>query len=309
MFKFTDAQTKQIAGLYNNEKFSDVRILLDDGEHIHAHSLLLYVSSEHFRAMLDAPMRESIEHVIDMKGYHPEHVRMCIKSLYDPKEANKEIRAIIDDSVENYGLLLNLITYTGLNRLQYLLESISENIFDDIWKDEYCMKNLVESIVRAPGEKKRGLATKIISKVYENIDRVSSNTDTDTAFLRNFMVIYNEDLLHISRLYDPKFTSNLESRRSLVLFLVWVTWYEENVKRDSGNAKKYKEMFDDSISQGAVNMVKLDISNNVVLDYTWKIKNTHTYGFLIMQYPVLKTKLYTRAKQIREAGETDSLDV
>ena len=134
MFRFTESQSKYIKNLYNNDQFSDVDIKITNGV-IHSHKFLLCISSEYARSMftgVSSSMREGQNNVIDLTGYDPVHVSLCIKSLYD--DVSNDVNNLIHDNPEQYGFLLDLVSYLGIHKLQLIMESIGANKFNSIWK-------------------------------------------------------------------------------------------------------------------------------------------------------------------------------
>jgi hypothetical protein len=54
-----DWSVKQAASMVNNDKFSDMKLVLDDGEAVPAHRVILMIKSRYFAAMLNSGMQES----------------------------------------------------------------------------------------------------------------------------------------------------------------------------------------------------------------------------------------------------------
>ena len=309
MFRFTDAQSKIIKNLYNNEQLSDLRIIVDgpdgtDGssgkETIYAHRFLLCISSEHARNMFmrgaegggnAGGFQETQTGIMDLSGYDPVLVKLCIRSLYDPEYANTEITSIISGDPEMYGFILDLVSYLGLNRLQIGLESIGYTIFDKIWMSAACRLYLVNALVNSPGTRKKGIAHRFMNQYTACLSTIKKATTADAgaaaadgpdgANVLQQCIEYVEFMQNLDASQMKQITKlgSETSSEHTAAFRLWTQWYTIH-KSKLPNAR---DIFDKAISKGCVD-IKMILADKI-LDCVLSIKDTVTYGWITQQFP------------------------
>jgi hypothetical protein len=278
MFRFTDAQAKIIGGLYGSENMSDIKIKLEDEKHLHAHKFLLYVNSEYFRGMFDAPMSESSLGIVDMSGYSANHVALCIKSMYNPTEAINEIKEITekDESSAEYGHILNLVNYLGLGKLQYIMEEIAIKNFVKLLTIPYNVVNIIELILYGSGERKSNLAYNMMAHLRVSLSKEAVEEDKEYA---NYMLAGNrgQELGKILKL-SGSMLGGAKEDTAVSIFRIWVERYNRRRADDEGAAIKE---FDEWMSKGIVDISLLPVHNEWVRKDIAEVKNTLTYGFIV----------------------------
>jgi len=311
MRRFSDSQCKFIKSLYNNEDLSDVKIIVsrlgDSGssdkpselkDEIYAHKFLLCISSDLARTMFlgegAARLKESQTNTLDLSAYDPTLVKMCILSLYDLETASKDLSELIIDDPEVYGVVLDLVTYLGLNRLQLVLESIGVRIFDKIWFNQTCRTYLVNSLVISPGNKKGNLAQLFILKLiecnkYVNSSEGDSNSDPEKLqqYIEFIDFMQNLDIKQLKQITTLGAKAKTRAEHTEA-FHLWSHWYAAHKHNDG-----MKALFDDIISKGAVNFKMVNPQN--IIHSVLAIKGTVTYNWVMQQYPdisrVVKDKM------------------
>lgn len=333
MFRFSDAQSNLIKKLYNNKELSDVRIIIDTlddfsnsreslesqesqdptvgKETIYAHKFLLCISSEYARKIFmrdtdnnigTTVFKETQTGVMDLSGYDPRLVKLCIQSLYDPDYANTEISSLISDNSETYGYILDLVSYLGLNRLQISLETIGHNMFDRIWMSGVCRLYLINALTYSPGTKKKSLAHKFMRQYVQCINTISMSTGS-AGSVGSVGAAGSDD---VQQCIDyVEFMQSLDSRQLKQVtklgtesasdhtsaFRLWTQWYIVNKSKITGA----KDIFDKAISRGCVDIKKIHVDK--VLDCVLSIKDTVTYGWFITQFPNISKNLKKSMRQ------------
>jgi hypothetical protein len=77
-----DWTAKRCASLVNSDKFSDVKLLLDDGEEVPAHRFALVTKSRYFAAMFDSGMQESKAAEIAVPGVEKASLIAVLEYIY-----------------------------------------------------------------------------------------------------------------------------------------------------------------------------------------------------------------------------------
>jgi hypothetical protein len=301
MFRFTDAQSKYIKELYNNKQLSDVTILIAgsmgaEKEQMHAHKFLLCVSSDYMRNMFtgEGNFRETKTNTIDLSGYDAGLMKICIKSLYDPEEANAELAKIIEDDPEIYGAVLDIVSYLGLNKLQISLETIGLSIFDKIWTVQICRMQLMNAVVQCSGNKKSKLAQKFIAQLATCYDIVRKSPGDDSPDIVRDASEYIKFMQSSDSQSILRITKLCASDRTLTTtaFKLWAHWYI--IHED-------KQAFDEAISKKAVEISK--INHKEVMDEILSIKGTITYNWLMQQFPGISKDIKRKMCEIQKAKD------
>lgn len=303
MFRFSDAQSKLIKRMYNSKELSDVQIIVDmnteDGkETIYAHKFLLCISSEYARKifMRDSDgngcglFKETQSGIMDLSGYDPTLVKLCIRSLYDPEHANDKISSLVGENPETYGYILDLVSYLGLSRLQIGLETIGYTIFDKIWTSVVCRLYLVNALVNSPGTKKKGVAHKFMNRYVHCINTIKMAAAAEAAeaevplqqCIEYVDFMQNLDSQQIKQVTKLGTESNADHTAA---FRLWTQWYIVHKSK----LPAAKDIFDKAISRGCIDIKK--IQGDKILDCVLSIKDTVTYGWVTMQFPNISKEL------------------
>jgi hypothetical protein len=92
----TTAYSAQIRALVNDEEFSDVTFMIENGP-IYAHRAILSQRSEHFAAMFRSGMRESSERVIPIPAISRQAFLLLLEYLY-----TDSVKVEVEHAIELY---------------------------------------------------------------------------------------------------------------------------------------------------------------------------------------------------------------
>jgi hypothetical protein len=267
--------------MYNNEQYSDVKITLDDDTCIYVHAMWLATCSEYFRVMLDAPMQESQTRVIDMHGYDPNHVRVCVLSMYDPDTAYKQIEELVGTDADEFAHMLYLSLYGGFTRVQHLMENICLRLFATVWEHKYSATNILALLLEGPGQKKIEIGTRILDWCYEACKNTALD-DNARKVLNLVLALDLKDMTKLSRL-------RISAYSGYAIFKIWVHWYEFRGKNAGAD-------FDRIVTKGIINIKSWKEIPDDMLAYIHRIRGTVTYNFILMGDNTLKKRLRTHTQ-------------
>ena len=93
--------------LINDELFSDITLVLDDGERIKAHKAILASRCDVFRSMLTSNMQESQKEEIEIKDTNSEVFKAIISFIYTDQVEFNDLTMVVNLLIEacKYGLV------------------------------------------------------------------------------------------------------------------------------------------------------------------------------------------------------------
>jgi hypothetical protein len=290
MYRFSDAQRKQIAKLYNDSLLSDIGIKISGDQILRAHRVLLYISWTYAKDLFSGSgaFIESNSGVIDLSGYDSDLVKICLRSVYEPDAANEKMCDLIKSDVSMFSAALDLVTYLGINRLHIHLEHLGYELFNDIYYDRACMTFIINSLINSPGQRKGEIAKNIIRKLRECYDAVNVNTDDLEHAIEYIDIMQSLDNIQLSCI--TRLVANATSHLFVgTAFHLWVHWYRVHSEIDQIFAKN---TFDEAMSKGVVDMKALseEVANKdtKIMEDIDCIKNTITYNWIMNQYPAFR---------------------
>lgn len=230
MFRFSDAQYRYLYSLYDNETLADARFYVMQGNQrtvIHAHKVVMSISSRYARTMFSGEMKEARTGEVDMTIYDAEHVRLCIKYAYRHFETTQDIKNLLEANPEQYGSLAYLVNYMQIDRLQVTMEEIAASIFARVYMLPDCRAEMINSIINCPGNNKGELARKFVLKLHECYNKLEPEPETASEFINFMLTLDTRELTSITKL------GVLTPADNETMFILWSQRYSALERSDS----------------------------------------------------------------------------